>query len=70
VPVPPPIPQSPGFFIAVDGKPQGPFDVAALRARIAEKSLSAGTLVWREGMAQWAPASSVADMAALFGGAA
>ena len=70
VPVPPPIPQSPGFFIAVDGKPQGPFDVAALRAHIAEKSLSAGTLVWRSGMAQWAPASSVADMAALFGGAA
>jgi hypothetical protein len=27
---PPPIPQSPGFFIAVDGKPEGPFDMAAL----------------------------------------
>src|ERR1019366_5984351 len=40
VPTPPPIPQGPAYFIAVDGKPQGPFDVAALRAHIAEKTLS------------------------------
>jgi hypothetical protein len=70
VPTPPPIPQSPGFFIAVDGKPQGPFDLSALRAQAAVKSLTADTLVWRAGMAQWAPASSVAEVAALFGGAA
>jgi len=68
-PVPPPIPQSPGFFIAVGGQPKGPFDVAALRAHLAETPLSADTLVWREGMAQWAPASTVPDLAALFGGA-
>lgn len=65
---PPAIPQSPGFFIAVDGKPQGPFDVATLRARVAERSLTPGTLVWCEGMAQWAPASTMAELEALFGG--
>jgi hypothetical protein len=70
VPGPPPIPQSPGYFIAVDGKPLGPFDAASLRAHIADKSLTVDTLVWRDGMAQWAPAHSVSDMAALFGGAA
>jgi len=68
-PVPPPIPQSPGFFIAVDGKPTGPFDVAALRAQVAAESLTADTLVWREGMAQWVPAGTVADLGALLRGA-
>ena len=70
VPTPPPIPQGPAYFIAVDGKPQGPFDVASLRAHLAEKTLSVDTLVWRDGMAQWAPAGTVAALAALFGGAA
>src|ERR1019366_7072641 len=68
VPTPPPIPRSPAYFIAVDGKPAGPFDVAALRARVAEKTLSTDTLVWRDGMAQWAPAGTVAGVADLFGG--
>lgn len=70
MPTPPPIPVSAGFFIGVDGKPQGPFDLAVLRARVADKSLTADTLVWREGMAQWAAAGSVAEVAALFGGVA
>ncbi len=67
VPAPPPIPQGPGFFLAIEGKPHGPFDAAALRARVADKSLTAGTLVWREGMAQWAPAGTVPEVAALLG---
>jgi hypothetical protein len=65
VPTPPPIPQGLGFFIAVDGKPQGPLDVPALRAHVADQSLTAGTLVWREGMAQWAAAGTVPEVAAL-----
>ena len=69
VPTPPPIPQSAGFFVAVDGKPQGPFDVATLRTQAADKSLTADMLVWRAGMAQWAPAGTVAEVAALFEGA-
>lgn len=67
LPTPPATPPSPVFFVAVDGKPQGPFDVATLRDHVAEKSLTPGTLVWREGMAQWAPAGTLAELAALFG---
>jgi membrane protease subunit (stomatin/prohibitin family) len=66
---PPPIPHGHGFYLAIDGTPHGPFDTAALRAHVADKSLTAGTLVWREGMAQWAPAGTVPDVAALLGGA-
>jgi len=65
---PPAIPQSLMFFVAVDGKPQGPFDVATLRAHATEQSLAPGSLVWREGMAQWAPAGTMPELASLFGG--
>ncbi|MEP6620379.1 MAG: SPFH domain-containing protein [bacterium] len=63
---PPPIPQ-PGavFFVAVEGRPEGPFDLAGLRHRVTTGSLTRETLVWRDGMAQWAPASQVPEVAAL-----
>ena len=63
---PPPIPQSAAWFVAVDGKPQGPFDMATLRQRAASGGMNRDSLVWQEGMAQWAPASQVAEVAGLF----
>jgi hypothetical protein len=64
---PPPLPPSTGFFIGVDGKTQGPFDLAALAQRAKDGVLRADTLVWREGMAAWAAASQVPDVATLLG---
>lgn len=66
-PAPPPLPPSAAFFMAVDGRPEGPLDLAALRQRVADGSLRRDTLVWQEGMAQWAAASTVAEVAGLFG---
>jgi membrane protease subunit (stomatin/prohibitin family) len=63
---PPPLPASVGFFVGIDGKAQGPFDAAALAQRVKDGVLRADTLVWREGMAAWAAAAQVAEMAALF----
>ena len=63
---PPPIPTSPAWFVAVEGTPQGPFDAAALRARAGAGAMNRDSLVWRQGMAQWAPASQVPEVAALF----
>ena len=63
---PPPIPESPAWFVAVDGTPQGPFEAAALRARAAAGAMNRDSLVWRQGMAQWAPASQVPEVASLF----
>jgi len=62
---PPPIPGAAFFYLAVGAKPQGPFDVVALKARVADGSLTADTLVWREGMANWAPAGQVEEVAGL-----
>jgi membrane protease subunit (stomatin/prohibitin family) len=65
---PPPLPAA-GFFIGVDGKALGPFDLAALAQRLKDGALRTDTLVWREGMAAWVAAAQVPDVAALFGGA-
>ena len=63
---PPPLPAA-GVFIGVDGKAQGPLDLAALAQRVKDGVLRADTLVWREGMATWVAAAQVPDVAALLG---
>ena len=65
VQTPPPLPASAGFFIGIDGKAQGPFDVSALTQRVKDGVLRADTLVWRVGMATWAAAAQVPEVAAL-----
>ena len=64
---PPPLPATAGFFIGVDGKAQGPLDLGTLAQRVKDGVLRADTLVWREGMAAWAAAAQVPDVAALLG---
>jgi membrane protease subunit (stomatin/prohibitin family) len=66
---PPPLPQQPAFFIAVDGAQSGPHGMDALRQRVAEGGLTRDTLAWKEGMAQWTPAGDVPELAPLFGAA-
>jgi membrane protease subunit (stomatin/prohibitin family) len=64
---PPPIPQGPQYFAAIDGKQAGPFDAAALKDRIEAGSVTRETLVWREGMAEWTAAGEVEVISKLFG---
>jgi membrane protease subunit (stomatin/prohibitin family) len=65
---PPPIPTTPAFYVAVNGQQTGPFHLDVLRQRVADGSLTSDTLVWRDGMSQWAPASDVPEVARLFAG--
>ena len=64
---PPPIPQGPKFFAAIDGQQAGPFDTAALKQQIESGRVTRETLVWSEGMAEWAAASDVEAVSKLFG---
>ena len=64
---PPPLPQAASFFVAVAGKPEGPYAMAALAQRVRDGGLTAETLVWRPGMATWIAASQVTELAPLFG---
>ena len=50
------------WFFVRDGQRNGPIGRAELDERIAEGAVDAGTLVWRTGMAAWAPAGSVPEL--------
>jgi membrane protease subunit (stomatin/prohibitin family) len=64
---PPPLPQGPRYFVAIDGKQAGPFTTGDLEKQIREGGLTRETLVWTEGMAEWAAAGKVDAVAKLFG---
>lgn len=63
--VPPPIPTV-SYHVAINGQAAGPFDMAALQQMAANGQLTASSLVWKSGMAQWAEAGSVAELQGLF----
>ncbi len=67
-PAPPPVPGQPSFFAAIDGKQAGPFDAAALKQHITSGKVTADTLVWCNGMANWTPAGQVDALQAGFAG--
>ena len=62
---PPPLPGATQVYLALDGQQRGPFGVEELRAHVADGRLTRETLVWRQGMPQWAPAADVPEVAAL-----
>lgn len=64
--MPPPIPGAIAFHVAVNGQQTGPFDLAALQQQAASGGLTRASLVWKAGMAQWAAAGDVPELAALF----
>ena len=66
---PPPLPQGPQYFAALDGKQAGPFNAAALKAQIDSGTITRDTLVWSEGMAEWTAARQVDAVSKLFASA-
>jgi membrane protease subunit (stomatin/prohibitin family) len=66
--VPPPIPGSPVYFVAIDGQQTGPYDLQSLSSQIASGKMSRQTLVWTEGMTNWTPAGQVPILEKLFAG--
>ncbi len=64
---PPPLPPQVQFFVALGGQQAGPFDMAALQQMAQNGQLTRDTLVWKQGMASWAAASTVAELSAVFG---
>ena len=63
---PPPLPGAATYFVAVGGQQTGPFDMQALATQAAAGRLTAQTLVWTQGMAQWTPAGQVPALASIF----
>lgn len=64
---PPPLVPELQVFVAVNGQQAGPFDLATLQQMLTTGQLARETLVWKKGMADWAAASSISELSALFG---
>ena len=60
---PPPLPAQEQWYAGVAGAQVGPMSKADLQAKLSSGDYSPQTLVWRSGMAEWAAASSVPDLA-------
>lgn len=66
--VPPPIPTV-AYHVAVNGQVTGPFDISVLAQMATAGQLTADSLVWKNGMAQWAKAGAVDELKNLFANA-
>lgn len=66
--MPPPIPTV-AYHVAVNGQATGPFDISVLTQMAAAGQLTADSLVWKNGMAQWAKAGTVDELKNLFANA-
>ena len=64
--VPPPPPQPLQFFIAVNGQQTGPFGAEQIAQMAQSGSLTRETQVWKAGMAAWAQAGTVGELASVF----
>ena len=63
--VPPPIPTV-AYHVAVNGQATGPFAISVLAQMATAGQLTADSLVWKNGMAQWAKAGTVDELKNLF----
>ncbi len=63
--VPPPIPTV-AYHVAVNGQATRPFDISVLTQMVTAGQLTADSLVWKNGMAQWAKAGTVDELKNLF----
>ena len=64
----PPPPNTPGiqFHVTINGAAVGPLTMQVLQQMIPAGTFNASSLVWRQGMAGWQPASTVPELAVLF----
>lgn len=63
---PPPIPGQVKFHVVVNGQQAGPYDMNAIRQMMSQNQFTKESLVWKEGMANWAQAGTVQELASLF----
>ncbi|MDP0491649.1 MAG: GYF domain-containing protein [Verrucomicrobiota bacterium JB023] len=52
------------WFYSENGEQKGPVSLEVLKAKLQTGELAPGTLVWRDGMTDWLPASQVQELGA------
>jgi len=63
MPPPPPVAQ---YYIAVNGAQQGPYDANTIAQMISGGQITKATQMWKNGMAAWASAETIAELAQYF----
>lgn len=63
--VPPPIPTV-SYHVAINGQAAGPFELSVLTQMATVGQLTADSLVWKNGMAQWEKAGTIDELNAVF----
>lgn len=63
---PPPMPGSSVYHIHVNGQQMGPFDIPTIQQLVAQGQMNGQTMVWTQGMPQWAQAQTVPELSQLF----
>jgi hypothetical protein len=66
VSMPPPPVVVVSWHLSVSGQTYGPYPIQSLQAMIPTGQFTLSTLVWRDGMAAWAPAGSMPELVQLF----
>lgn len=65
-PTPPPPPPMAQFYLFINNQQVGPVNMQTLPQYVQAGQLTQETLVWKEGMPQWAAANTVAELQPLF----
>lgn len=67
---PPPIPATDSeYYVAVDGKPTGPYNLVSLKQMVAEGTLSKESLLWKSGMTNWVKSYEIQELYFIFSSA-
>lgn len=62
---PPPVPTI-AYYVAINGQAMGPFDITVLSQMANNGQITADSLVWKSGMAEWAKAGTINELEGLF----
>ena len=62
---PPPIPTA-GYYLAVDGKKKGPYDLSRFKKMMQDGDFNEESLIWKEGWENWTKASEIEELKSLF----
>jgi len=64
--LPPPLPDGPRYHVAIEGEATGPYSIDGLQKQLENGVVTASTLVWASGMADWQEAADIAELSDLF----
>lgn len=66
--VPPPMPEQVLYHYAVNGQQAGPVPLGKLKELFANRTINKDSLIWKQGMSNWAPLKEIEELKAFLGG--